>query len=102
MRSEHGQHVFVHDLVRESIRDRLTAGRAPGAVRQYRGGSRARRTSLRCLLPAQLAWLATQAVPDIAPERAVALLEAAAADATAPSHSRGRRTSPRGRRGAHR
>jgi hypothetical protein len=35
------------------------------------------------LLPAQLAWLATQAVPDIAVERAVALLEAAASDASA-------------------
>jgi hypothetical protein len=32
-----------------------------------------------CLLPAQLAWLATQAVPDIAPRRAVTLLEAAVA-----------------------
>jgi hypothetical protein len=82
MRKEDGQHQFMHDLVRESMRQRLSRDEhrtlcatvvrvadAPGFAS--------------CLLPAQLAWLATRAVPDIVPERAVALLEAAANDASA-------------------
>jgi hypothetical protein len=81
-REDYGQHQFVHDLVRESMRERISpdehrtlcaaivrAADAPAFVS--------------CLLPAQLSWLATQAVPDIAAERAVALLEAAALYASA-------------------
>jgi hypothetical protein len=82
MRREHEQHVFVHDLVRESMRDRLSVGERRalyGSVVQAADSP----VLAGCLLPAQLAWLATQAVPDIAPERAVRLLEAAADDASA-------------------
>ncbi|HTN78500.1 MAG TPA: AAA family ATPase [Acidimicrobiales bacterium] len=80
MRGGEGVHEFVHDLVREAMQGRLRpeerrellariveAAEAPGVA-----GS---------LLPAQLAWLATQAVPNISRERAVELLEAAAQDA---------------------
>jgi hypothetical protein len=82
MRRERGQHVFVHDLVRESMRDRLSVDQARALYASVvRAAGDPALAS--CLLPAQLAWLATQAVPDIAAERAVALLEAAADDASA-------------------
>jgi hypothetical protein len=82
MRREHGQHVFVHDLVRETMRDRLSVDeRRALYARVVRAADSPALAG--CLLPAQLAWLATQAVPDIATERAVALLEAAADDASA-------------------
>jgi hypothetical protein len=82
MRREPGQHVFVHDLVREWMRDRLSVDERRAL---YASVVRAADSPAlaACLLPAQLAWLATQAVPDIAPARAVALLEAAADDASA-------------------
>ena len=51
-------------------------------MRHRRAGGRGAPSSLACLLPAQLAWLATQAVPDIARDQAVALLERAAQDAS--------------------
>jgi hypothetical protein len=82
MRADDGRHGFVHDLVRESMRDRLSADdrrRLYAAIVEVTD-----RPNLRTrLLPAQLAWLATEAVPDTPPERAVALLEAAADDALA-------------------
>jgi len=82
MRSGPGEHAFVHDLVRETMRDRLPpderrAGYAAIVDAADMPDLRA------CLLPAQLAWLATQAVPDIAPERAAGFLQAAAGDASA-------------------
>jgi hypothetical protein len=85
MRREAGQHVFVHDLVRESVRDRLSAAERRAVCARIVGadgpaGSPAPGASL---LPAQLAGLAVQAVPDIPPPRAAALLEAAAHDASA-------------------
>jgi len=82
MRSERGQHVFVHDLVRESMRDGLApVERRALCATVVRAASEAALAG--SLLPAQLAWLATEAVPDVAPERVVALLEAAADDASA-------------------
>src|SRR5262249_34853700 len=82
MRTEDGQHLFVADLVRGSMRDRLSpAERRALCARVVRAAGTPALAAR--LLPAQLAWLATQAVPDIAAERAVALLEAAAGDASA-------------------
>jgi hypothetical protein len=82
MRSEPGRHSFVHDLVRESMRDRLSAEeRRALCARVVRAAGAPELAA--CLLPAQLAWLATQAVPDITPAQAVALLQAAAVDASA-------------------
>jgi hypothetical protein len=82
MRRQDRQHVFVHDLVRDALLDRLSL--------EERRSLQARivRASLTseldaALLPAQLAWLATQAVPDIPADAAVTLLEAAAVDASA-------------------
>jgi hypothetical protein len=81
MRGEQGRHVFVHDLVRETVRGRLTADERRALCASV---VRAAGPPLEnCLLPAQLSWLAAQAVPDIAPELAVEFLEAAAADASA-------------------
>jgi hypothetical protein len=82
MRAEDGRHLFVHDLVRETMRDRLplTGRRALYASIVLAADREALVTSL---LPAQLAWFATQAVPDVPPARAVELLERAADDATA-------------------
>jgi hypothetical protein len=81
MRREAGAHAFVHDLVREALASRLAPDerreRYAAIVRaadEEPGGS--------SLLPAQVAWLATQAVPDLPAERAVSLLVAAAADET--------------------
>jgi hypothetical protein len=82
MRREDAQHMFVHDLVRESIRDSLSpderrflCARVVQAATTPELGA--------CLLPAQVASLAIQAIPDIASERAVETLEAAAQDASA-------------------
>jgi hypothetical protein len=75
-------HVFVHDLVRETMRDRLAADDRRAMHATIVGAADTH--ELRgCLLPSQLAWFASQAVPDIAPGRAVALLETAAGDALA-------------------
>jgi hypothetical protein len=82
MSAENGKHAFVHDLVRETMRDRLSAD--DRRARQAAIVDAADTARLRgCLLPAQLAWLASEAVPEIAPRRAIALLEAAAGDALA-------------------
>ena len=82
MRSGEGQHTFVHDLVRESLRDRLSAVERRALYASIVEAADALESSER-LLPAHLAWLAVQALPDIARERVVALLEAAAVDASA-------------------
>jgi hypothetical protein len=82
LRARGERHEFVHDLVRETMRDR----QSPEDRRAlYADIVRAADTDeLRSsLLPAQLAWLATQAVPDIDASRAAALLVAAANDAAA-------------------
>jgi hypothetical protein len=82
MRGEPGQHVFVHDLVRETIRKRVSLDdqRALYAAIVRAADELGVAASL---LPAQLAWWATQAVPHVPAWRAVALLEAAADDASA-------------------
>ena len=84
MRAGDSRHAFVHDLVRETLRDRLS-------VRERRvvhaaivravgdGGSDVAAE----LLPAQIAWQATQAIPEIPAGQAVMLLEVAAKDASA-------------------
>ena len=81
-RLEDDQLVFVHDLVRETLRARLP----PDDCRHrfahiVEAVQRAGLTGL--LLPAQLAWMAARAVPDLPSASAVALLEAAAEDAKA-------------------
>jgi hypothetical protein len=82
MRAQQGQHAFVHDLVRESMRDRLPADERRAL---YARIVRAADSPVLAahLLPAQLAWLATQAVPDIPAQQAIVLLETAADDASA-------------------
>jgi hypothetical protein len=73
-------HAFVHDLVRETLRDRLEPGERTAfhaaIVRAAADPSIAVQ-----LLPAQLAWQATQAMPDITTAQVVTLLEAAAVHA---------------------
>jgi hypothetical protein len=82
MRADGERHVFVHDLVRESIRDRLSADRQRALYATIVDAANA--PELRShLLPAQLAWLAARAVPDLPSQRAAELLEAAANDAMA-------------------
>ncbi len=81
MRREQGHHVFVHDLVRESVREGIAPDERRAVCAAIVGAAEAPELS-GSLLPAQLAWLAVQALPDIARERAVALLEAAARDAS--------------------
>ncbi len=75
-------HAFVHDLVREAIASRL-----PIDERRSVHAAIVRAADLdevaATLLPAQIAWQATQALPEIPTELAVDLLEAAAADASA-------------------
>ena len=75
-------HSFVHDLIREAISRRLPiderrAVHAAIVRASATGGAAA------TLLPAQIAWQATQAIPDIPAGFAVELLKAAALDATA-------------------
>jgi hypothetical protein len=82
MRADDGQHVFEHDLVRESLRDALSSDDRRALYARIVRAADAQGDSTR-LLPAQLAWLATQAVPDIPPSEAVALLESAAHHASA-------------------
>jgi hypothetical protein len=72
----------VHDLVREALRARLSPEEQRARYAQIvESVERAGRATQ--LLPAQLAWLAMRAVPDVPPSTAVRLLEAAAADASA-------------------
>jgi hypothetical protein len=82
MRAEPGRHVFVHDLVRETMRDRV-AHEERGSVYAAIVRAADELGSDASLLPAQIAWMATQAVPHIPAGRAAALLEAAATDASA-------------------
>jgi hypothetical protein len=82
MRREDAHHVFVHDLVRDSMRESLSPEERRALCARVVCTAETPELAA-SLLPAQLAWLATQAVPDIAPERAVALLEGAAQDASA-------------------
>jgi hypothetical protein len=82
MVAEDGRHVFVHDLVRETMRDRLSSAerRELEATIVDAADDPVVRD---VLLPAQLAWLAVDAVPMVDARRAVRLLEDAAADALA-------------------
>ena len=82
MRAEHGQHAFVHDLVRESMREGLSPEERRALCANVVQAAEAPELS-GSLVPAQLAWLATQAVPDLARDQAVTLLERAARDASA-------------------
>jgi hypothetical protein len=82
MRADGEEHVFMHDLVRDAMRNRLSPDERRDLYAKIVETALAPELS-GSLLPAQVAWLATQAVPDIARERAVTLLEAAAEDATA-------------------
>jgi AAA ATPase domain len=76
-----GTHAFVHDLVRETIVAQLTDDE-----RRSLHAAIVRATSDEAvaitLLPAQIAWQAAQAVPEIPAAYAVELLEAAALDAS--------------------
>jgi hypothetical protein len=82
MEAGEGTHTFVHDLVRETV-----VGRLPDDRRRPLHAAIVRAAATEevstSLLPAQIAWQATQAVPDIPTDRAVELLEAAALDASA-------------------
>jgi hypothetical protein len=82
MQREDGQRAFLHDLVRDTMRDLPSPEERRGLYARIVGAADAPALAA-LLLPAQLAWIAAQAVPDIRAERAVALLEAAAADASA-------------------
>ncbi|MBA3653689.1 MAG: AAA family ATPase, partial [Actinobacteria bacterium] len=82
MRGGDGRHTFVHDLVRETLRDRLSADERR-AVHAAIVRAAAEADVAAQLLPAQIAWHATQAIPEIPTAQAVALLEAAAHDASA-------------------
>ena len=94
MRRNQGQHTFVHDLVRETMRDRLPPNERRGLYAAIvdvadRAGLRA------CLMPAQLAWLATQAVPAIAAGASRGAAGGGRDRRRRPRQSRGGRTTPR-------
>ncbi|MDQ1424571.1 MAG: hypothetical protein QOD72_2069, partial [Acidimicrobiaceae bacterium] len=82
MQLDGATHSFVHDLVRDTIRTRLSNNE-----RRTVHASIVRAAAInevaKTLLPAQIAWHATQAIPEIPAADAVELLEAAALDATA-------------------
>jgi hypothetical protein len=82
MRGDEGQHTFVHDLVRESLRNRLSTVDRRALYASIVEAADEMESPAR-LLPAHLAWLAVQALPDISRQRVAALLEAAAVDASA-------------------
>ena len=81
MHADLDTHSFVHDLVRETVRDRLSPDERRAVHAAVVRASASPQVGA-ALLPAQLAWQATQAVPEIPVELAVELLESAALDAS--------------------
>src|SRR5207253_11062888 len=66
LRRVEGRHVFVHDLVRESLRDRLSVEERRAGYAELVAAADVS-TDAAGLLPAQLAWMAMQAIPAVAP-----------------------------------
>ena len=94
MHADRETHSFVHDLVRETAWNRLSIDERR-AIHAAIVRASASPSVGAALLPAQLAWHATQAVPEIPAERAVELLESAALDASARDDPRSGRTPSR-------